>query len=173
MSSPVPAAAVGSPRPGSSPVPPPPAESVAAPAELTNWFLNAKRSLSSVALCSRAHVLVDSARAAIQDASVISARCVFLRNSLADQLAIARQINRMMHASQDSFRGEFEVRLAVIFVGWIRGEEEEEGREDRREDICDERRGAERERRVQMNRVQWLMWADWAGLGATENTERA
>ncbi|KAF8527819.1 autophagy-related protein 17 [Trichophaea hybrida] len=91
--------------------PPNPAETHAPPADLTTWFLNAKRSLSSVALCSRAHVLVDSARAALQEASVISSRCVFLRASLQDQLTIAGQINRMIHTTQDAARMEFEKTL--------------------------------------------------------------
>ncbi|KAF8251379.1 APG17-domain-containing protein [Wilcoxina mikolae CBS 423.85] len=90
---------------------PNPVETHAPPADLTTWFLNAKRSLSSVALCSRAHVLVDSARAALQEASVISSRCVFLRASLQDQLTIAGQINRMIHTTQDAARVEFEKTL--------------------------------------------------------------
>ncbi|KAI5781224.1 autophagy-related protein 17 [Geopyxis carbonaria] len=80
-------------------------------ADLTTWFLNAKRSLSSITLCERAHVLVDSARAALQEASVISARCLFLRNALQDQLTIAGQVSRMMRSTQNVFRTEFEKTL--------------------------------------------------------------
>jgi autophagy-related protein 17 len=88
---------------------PNPVETHVPPADLTTWFLNAKRSLSSITLCSRAHLLVDSARAALQEASVISSRCVFLRASLQDQLTIAGQINRIMHTTQKAAREEFEV----------------------------------------------------------------
>lgn len=80
--------------------------------DLTTWFLNAKRSLSSVGLCARANSLVDSARVALQEATVISSRCVFLRNALQDQLVFAIQINRMMHSTRDASRTEFE-------VGWF------------------------------------------------------
>jgi hypothetical protein len=83
-------------------------------ADLTNWFLNAKRSLSSITLCSRAHQLVDNARQALQEASIISSRCVFLRKSLQDQLKIANQVNRMVHVTKDAARAEFE----VCFEGW-------------------------------------------------------
>lgn len=79
--------------------------------DLTNWFLAAKRSLSSMTLCQQANVLVDTAKAAIQEASVISARCVFLRNSLQDQLNIARQVSKMVQMRQDQLRGEFQVRI--------------------------------------------------------------
>lgn len=78
--------------------------------DLTNWFLAAKRSLSSVTLCQQANILVDTAKAAIQEAAAISARCVFLRNSLQDQLNIAGQVSRMVQSRQDQLRGEFQVR---------------------------------------------------------------
>lgn len=81
--------------------------------DLTAWFLSAKRSLSSITLCSRAHDLVDAARSALQEASVVSSRCVFLRASLQDQLNIASQVNRMMHTTQDVARVEFEVCLRI------------------------------------------------------------
>ncbi|KAA8904403.1 autophagy-related protein 17 [Sphaerosporella brunnea] len=79
--------------------------------DLTNWFLNAKRSLSSITLCTRAHQLVDNARQALQEASIVSARCVFLRTSLQDQLKIADQVNRMVHTTKDAARTEFEKTL--------------------------------------------------------------
>jgi len=81
---------------------------------LTNWFLDAKRSLGSVSLCTRAHVLVDSARAALQEASIVSSRCVFLRAALQEQLTIADQINRMVHTAKDAAREEFEVCFASV-----------------------------------------------------------
>ncbi|KAI5815839.1 autophagy-related protein 17 [Pyronema omphalodes] len=71
------------------------------PEELTTWFLNAKRSLTHVTLCSRAHVLVDNARGALQEANVISSRCGFLRSNLGDQLRISKEINKMMHKTTD------------------------------------------------------------------------
>lgn len=64
--------------------------------DLTAWFLDAKRSIFTHGLCHEANELVDTARAAIQEASVVSARCVFLRNSLQDQLAIAGHIEAAM-----------------------------------------------------------------------------
>lgn len=86
-------------------------------ADLTTWFLRAKRSLSSVALCTQAHDLVEGARTALHEASVISSRCVFLRASLADQLAVASQIHKMMHSTQEAARVEFEVCLPALLPG--------------------------------------------------------
>lgn len=82
--------------------------------DLTTWFLDAKRSLSSIGLCARAKTLVNSARVALQEATVISSRCVFLRNSLKDQLNVAIQINRMMHSTRDTSRAEFEKMLTGL-----------------------------------------------------------
>ncbi|KAH8153140.1 uncharacterized protein LAJ45_02727 [Morchella importuna] len=65
-------------------------------------------------LCARAKTLVNSARVALQEATVISSRCVFLRNSLKDQLNVAIQINRMMHSTRDTSRAEFEKMLTGL-----------------------------------------------------------
>lgn len=65
-------------------------------------------------MCSRAHVLVDSARAALQEAAVISSRCMFLRTALQDQLTIAGQVNRMIHNTQKSFKTTFEKTLTDL-----------------------------------------------------------
>lgn len=88
------------------------------PDSLTTWFLDAKRSLNSVSLCTRAHVLVDSARAALQEASIVASRCGFLRTALQEQLTIADQINRMVHTTKDGAREEFEVRFAHTLWFW-------------------------------------------------------
>ncbi|KAI5843236.1 autophagy protein Apg17-domain-containing protein [Tricharina praecox] len=84
------------------------------PDSLTTWFLDAKRSLNSVSLCTRAHVLVDSARAALQEASIVASRCGFLRTALQEQLTIADQINRMVHTTKDGAREEFEKTLTDL-----------------------------------------------------------
>lgn len=77
--------------------------------DLTNWFLDAKRSLASVALCARANSLVDSARGALQEAAIISSKCLFLRNALQDQLLVAIRVNRMMHSVREASKSDFEV----------------------------------------------------------------
>ena len=79
------------------------------PPDLTSWFLNAKHALASAQLCASAHVLVDDARAHLQEASVISTRCIFLRNAPQEQVAIAGQVGRVMQSAQDGARQEFEV----------------------------------------------------------------
>ncbi|KAL7276455.1 Autophagy-related protein 17 [Rhizina undulata] len=98
----------------SPPFPSPTPETSSASVDLTTWFLDAKRSLSSVALCSRANSLVDFARQALHDATVVSARCIFLKNALQDQLVFARRINQMMHGQRESSRVEFEKTLAEL-----------------------------------------------------------
>lgn len=84
--------------------------------DLTAWFLSAKRSLTSVGLCHDANELVDTARAAIQEASIISARCVFLRNSLQDQLGIAGQIESAMKRRMEA--GKEDVVVLSLYLGF-------------------------------------------------------
>ncbi|KAG0137087.1 autophagy-related protein 17 [Tuber indicum] len=82
--------------------------------DLTNWFLDAKRSLASVALCARANSLVDSARGALQEAAIVSSKCLFLRNTLQDQLLVVIRVNRMMHSVREASKSDFEKIVADL-----------------------------------------------------------
>src|SRR5437660_519919 len=84
--------------------------------DITTWFINAKRSLTSISLCTRANDLVDAARVALQEGTVIASRCVFLRRALQDQLSVVKQINEVMHSSRETARCEFQVRLLPLLL---------------------------------------------------------
>src|SRR3954469_5150252 len=59
---------------------------------LVNYLLASKRSLTSINSLYRAHEIVTSARAALEESVKLSARTGFLRNGISEQVRILRRV---------------------------------------------------------------------------------
>ncbi|KAK6543882.1 autophagy protein 17 [Orbilia ellipsospora] len=80
-------------------------------ADLTNWFLNAKRSLNSVTYCTRGNEIINTTRNALIDASIMSSRATFLQNGIKDELKLLQNANSLMENQREAARKEFQASL--------------------------------------------------------------
>ncbi|KAF3924899.1 hypothetical protein ABW21_db0206843 [Orbilia brochopaga] len=83
-------------------------------ADLTNWFLNAKRSLTSVTYCTRGNEIITSTRNAVIDASIMAARTTFLQGGIKDELKLLQRARSVMENQRDAARKEFQVSIAEL-----------------------------------------------------------
>ncbi|KAI0138577.1 autophagy-related protein 17 [Hypoxylon sp. NC0597] len=74
---------------------------------LVQHLLDAKRSLSSIALVLRANELVYSARQAYEESVILTAQSQFLRKGINEQLRLLRRLQRSMLRTYDSGKREF------------------------------------------------------------------
>jgi len=83
--------------------------------DITKWFINAKRSLSAMSLGARANELVYMTRVDLQKATVTSARCIFIRRALQDQVNVLLQMKQMMVNAKKAAKNDFEVDKSFLY----------------------------------------------------------
>ncbi|KAK6341216.1 autophagy protein 17 [Orbilia brochopaga] len=83
-------------------------------ADLTNWFLNAKRSLTSVTYCTRGNEIITSTRNAVIDASIMASRTAFLQGGIKDELKLLQRARSVMENQRDVARKEFQVSIKEL-----------------------------------------------------------
>ncbi|KAF3938275.1 hypothetical protein ABW19_dt0206649 [Dactylella cylindrospora] len=82
--------------------------------DLTNWFLNAKRSLNSVTYCTRGNEIITSTRNALIDASIMASRATFLQSGIRDELKLLRHAKSVMDNQRDAAWKEFQSSLGNL-----------------------------------------------------------
>ncbi|EWC46997.1 hypothetical protein DRE_03759 [Drechslerella stenobrocha 248] len=83
-------------------------------ADLTNWFLNAKRSLTSVTYCTRGNEIINSTRNALIDASIMASRAAFLQSGIKDELKLLQRAKSVMESQREAARKEFKASLGDL-----------------------------------------------------------
>ncbi|PNY29788.1 Autophagy-like protein 17 [Tolypocladium capitatum] len=81
---------------------------------LVNHLLVSKRSLSSMNLVLRANELATAARAAHEESALLAAQTSFIRNSVADQIAILARVRRGLHATYEWGRRDFKALIRAM-----------------------------------------------------------
>ncbi|KAF3906533.1 hypothetical protein ABW20_dc0107459 [Dactylellina cionopaga] len=83
-------------------------------ADLTNWFLNAKRSLNSVTYCTRGNEIINSTRNSLIDASIMASRATFLQSGIKDELKLLLHAKTLMENQREVARKDFEASLGYL-----------------------------------------------------------
>lgn len=77
---------------------------------LVSHLLASKRSLSSISTVWRANEIVTSARSALEESAILSARTLFLRDGVSEQAKILRKLRGGIENVYKEGQREFEVR---------------------------------------------------------------
>ena len=89
--------------------------------KLVAHLLASKRSLSSISTVWRANEIVTSARAALEESVVLSARTGFLRSGIEEEVKILRKVRGGIEGVYKDGQRDFKVCLLAIFSGIVRG----------------------------------------------------
>jgi autophagy-related protein 17 len=84
---------------------------------LVTHLLASKRSLSSIDTVWRANELVTTARAALEESVIVSARTEFLRNGISEQMKFLRRVRGGIENVYKDGQREFKVWTCVV-LGW-------------------------------------------------------
>lgn len=83
---------------------------------LVSHLLAAKRSLSSISTVWRANEIVTSARSALEESVVLSARTGFLRSGISEQVKILRRVRGGIEGVYKDGQRDFKVWQPVIWL---------------------------------------------------------
>ncbi|OTB01351.1 hypothetical protein M426DRAFT_323501 [Hypoxylon sp. CI-4A] len=81
---------------------------------LVQYLIDAKRSLSSIALVLRANELVHSARQAHEESVILAAQSQFLRQGISEQVRLLQRLRRGMNKTYDNGKREFKQTLKAL-----------------------------------------------------------
>jgi autophagy-related protein 17 len=85
---------------------------------LVSHLLASKRSLSSISTVWRANEIVTSARAALEESVILSARTMFLRNGISEQVKILRKVRGGIETVYKEGQRDFKVcGFVLVEVG--------------------------------------------------------
>ena len=81
---------------------------------LVSYLLASKRSLSSISTVWRANEIVTSARTALEESAILSARIGFLRDGISEQVKILRRVRRGVENTYKEGQKDFKVSRTVL-----------------------------------------------------------
>ena len=87
---------------------------------LVSHLLASKRSLSSISTVWRANEIVTSARAALEESVVLSARTGFLRSGISEQVKLLRKVRGGVENVYKEGQRDFKVCCSFICQGKLR-----------------------------------------------------
>jgi autophagy-related protein 17 len=88
---------------------------------LVSHLLDSKRSLSSISTVWRANEIVTSARSALEESAILSARTGFLRNGVSEQVRILRKVRGGVENVYKEGQRDFKVCHDLVKISASRG----------------------------------------------------